>query len=317
MSNATKTLALAFVGSLALVGLVTWTGGSPASEAFRGTVIALDTADVAALVVQDPDEEAPVRLARAEGGWTVGRGEEGPRYPAEAASVRRALEALGALRASAVVTRQPEKHARFAVDSTGTTVTALDDDGDVLARLVVGRVSFASQQPRTYVRPADDPSVFEVEGMLASRLNRDLEAWREKRVWTLDRAALTRIDFAYPADSAFSIERAVGEAAWVSEGDTLQAGVVGQLVDELAALDAAGFAEDLDPEAFGTARYTLRLHLDGGEARELRLRPADGEEDTRYLVAASGYPYVFEVRKRTWDNRVLKARSALLREGDE
>lgn len=313
MSNATKTLAFVFVSTLVLTGLVTWMDGPAASEAFRGTVVTLDTAEVATLVVQDPDEEAPVRLARAEDGWTVSRGEGKPQYPAGAAPVEEALEALRTLRASAVVTRQPERHARFDVDSTGTTVTAFDEDGEALAGLVVGRVSFANQQPRTYVRPADDPSVFEVEGLLASRFNRDLEAWRDKRIWTLDRAALTRIDFEYPADSSFSIERVATGAgrAWVSAGDTLKTGQVGQLIDELATLDAVGFAEDLTPEDFGEAIYALRLHFDEGGERVLRLRPAG--DDAWYVVAASGYPYVFEVRQGTWERRVLRARAELLR----
>lgn len=315
MTNATKTLGVLFVGLTALTGLTAWLQGPSASEAFRRTLVALDTAAVQTLIVQPTPDEAPVRLARADAGWTVQRGPDGPAYPADAEAVRRALDALAALRANAVVTRQPEKHARFQVDSTGTWVTARDADGNALAELVLGRMHFAQRrQPNTYVRPAAEPAVYEVEGMLNTRFNNDVEGWRAKRVWSLDRSRITRIELDYPADSAFAIERATTAAgtAWLSRGDTLQTGAVGQLLDELATLDAAGFADDLTPEAFGAAPYLVRLHLDNGTQRAVRLRPAEDDASV-YRAVATDYPYVFEVRASTWDRRVLQGRAALLR----
>lgn len=315
MSNATKTLSAVFVGLLVLTGLTEWLGSPSASEAFQRTVVTLDTAEVQTLVVDEPGDTAPIRLSRSADGWTVTRGTDGTPYPASRSAVERALETLSTLQANAVVTRQSSKYARFEVDSTGTAVTAVDADGDALAELVVGRSSFANRRPNTYVRPVGDPSVYEVGGVLTSRLGKDVEGWREKRVWRLVRRAVTQIDFEYPADSAFSMQRVMADSAsaWVSAGDTLRPGTVGQLLDELATLDATGFAENLTPDTFGEARYTLRLHFDGGAQRVLRLRPSDEEAEAGYYATASDYPYVFEVRRSTWDDRVLKSRADLLR----
>jgi len=319
MTNATKTLAALFVGLTVLTGLTAWMEGPAASDAFQRSLVTVDTAAVQALAVRTPEAALSVRLARtADAGWAVQRGADGPTYPADAEAVQRALDALGTLRARAVVTRQPEKHARFQVDSTGTIVTALDDEGSALAELTIGRTSFTQRrQPNTYVRPSDAPAVYEVDGLLGTRFNKDVEAWREKRVWTLDRSRIAQVAFKYPADSAFSIERVttVGGSTWASRGDTLQTAAVGPLLDELARLDATGFVEDQTPDAFGDPLYTLRLGMENGAQRVLRLRPAE-DDDNAYWTVASDYPYVFTVRASTWDQRVLNGRSALLRATD-
>lgn len=318
MSNATKTLALVFVGLLVLTGLVQWMSSPSASEAFQRDVIALDTAAVQTLVIDNPSRDAPVRLTRSDGPWRVQSG-EGSAYPASAEAVRRALGTLSTLNVNALVTRQESKHARFQVDSTGTTVTALGRDDQNLARLIVGKPTFTGrQQANTYVRPAGEASVYEVESFLPSQLNKDVEEWRDKSVWSLDRTAITQVDFEYPADSAFTMTKSTAQTgtAWTSTGDTLRTGAVGQVINQITDLRASGFAEGGSPDAFGDALHTLRIHLGSGQQKVIRLKPS-AENEATYRATATDYPYVFEVRKSTWDRQVLRSRSALLQQGSE
>jgi hypothetical protein len=237
------------------------------------------------------------------------------------------------LQVSAVATRQPDKHPRYGVDSTGTTITMLGADDAPLGRLIVGRTQMRRpqgggqrQNPMqrrrrpgtliTYVRAPDRPDVYAVEQSLRTLASRSLEDWRDKQVWALDRSQIQQIDFRYPADSSFTIRRtAQGDTSaapdrWVSAGDTLSRSSASSLLRTLSTLQADGFVNDRSPSDVGTAPYTIELQLSDGTQRALHIRP--GPEGEPYVATADGYPYVVELQKANWDRSVLKGRSALL-----
>ncbi|MFB6097934.1 MAG: DUF4340 domain-containing protein [Salinibacter sp.] len=333
MTNATKTLALLFAGTLALAFASSWTWTPGASAAFQQELLAVDSSAVQAVRVERPDRTS-LRLKRTGNGWSVAPADTSVSYPANDRSVRQLLSTLPSLQVSAVVTRQSDKHPRYGVDSTGTTITMLGEGGEELGQLIVGRMRIRRSQsggrrrtpmrrrrrggtPITYVRSPGQPDVYSVEQSLRSITGRSVEDWRDKQIWGLSRRDVQRVDFRYPADSSFTIKRVVPndtsatQDAWVSAGDTLSQSKVSSMLRTLTAPEADGFAENMSPQNFGKAKYTIRLHLADGTTRTLQLRP--GSNDQQYLATAKGYPYVVEFRSRTWDRAVLRGRSAYLK----
>lgn len=335
MTNATKTLALLFAGTLALALATSWSWSTTSSAAFQEELLAVDTSAVQAVRIER--SQAPsVRLERTSDGWVVAPSDTSVTYPASSSSVNRLLRTLPTLQVSAVATRQPDKHPRYGVDSTGTTIAMLGADDAPLGRLIVGRTQIRRPQsgrqnqnplqrqrrrgtPVTYVRAPDKPDVYSIEQSLRSLTARSVEDWRDTKIWAVDRSQIQGIDFRYPADSSFTMERvspsdtAAGPDAWVSAGDTLSQTDVSSMLRALSSLQADGFAEDMRPEDAGEALYTIRLHLpeqQSGSPRTLQLRPAAEEE--QYWATAEGYPYVAELQKSRWDRTVLKSRDALL-----
>jgi hypothetical protein len=330
MTNATKTLSIVFVGTLALSLAASWRW-EPASAAFEEELLAVDTSAVQAVRIASP-ERPTVRLERADAGWTVAPADTTAAYPASTRAVNRLLSTLPSLQVGAVATRQPRKHPRYGVDSTGTTVTMLGTEDAPLGRLIVGRTQFRTSQagrqrrsplqrrrrggtPITYVRPPEQPDVYSVEHSLRTVSGRSVDDWRDKSIWAVSRADVQRIDFRYPADSAFTVRRvapadsAAAQRAWVSAGDTLSQSEVSPALRMLTAPRASAFANSLSPNDLGAPLYTLRLHLSSGARRTLRLFRAPG---SFYRATADGYPYVAEVRRGRWDRSVLRGRSAFL-----
>lgn len=332
MTNATKTLALIFAGTLALALATSWSWSTTSSAAFQEELLAVDTSAVQAVRIER--SQAPsLRLERTSDGWAVAPSDTSATYPASVQSVTQLLSTLPALQVSAVATRQPDKHPRYGVDSTGTTIAMLGADDEPLGRLIVGRTQIRRPQsgrqsqnplqrqrrrgtPITYVRSPDKPDVYSIEQSLRSLTSRSVEDWRDPQIWAVDRSQIQRIDFRYPADSSFTVERVsrsdttAGPDAWVSAGDTLSRSDVSSMLRMLSSPQADGFVENMTPEDFGEALYTMRLQLTDGSRHTLRLRPDPTGE--QYRAAAEGFPYVAELQKSRWDRSVLKGRDALL-----
>lgn len=333
MTNATKTLALLFAGTLVLALATTWSWSTTSSAAFQEELLAVDTSAVQAVRIERPDGPS-VRLERTSDGWSVTPSDTSVTYPASSQAVRQVLNTLPTLEVGAVATRQPDKHPQYGVDSTGTTVTMLGAEDEPLDQLIVGRTRFRRPQsgaqsqnplrrrrrrgtPITYVRAPDRPDVYSIEQPLRSVTSRSVDDWRDKKIWGVARSNIQQIDLRYPADSSFTIQRVASSDtsttsdAWVSAGDTLSQSEVSSMLRILSSPRADGFAETTSPDDFGEAQYEVRLQLTDGSQRSIRLRPVPNAQ--RYLAVADGFPYVVELQQRRWDRSVLRGRSALLK----
>lgn len=335
MTNATKTLAIVFAATLALALASTWGGSSSSSAAFQGQLLSVDTSAVQAVRIERSGAPS-VRLEQADGGWSVAPADTTATYPASSESVNRLFSSLPALEVNAVTTRQPDKHPRYGVDSTGTRVTLLGAGDEPLGNLIVGRTEMQRPQSQgrqqnpmqrmrqgtaiTYVRQPDRPDVYSVEQSLRSITDRSITDWRDKRLWALDRSAIRQVDFTFPGDSSFTMKRAApsdtaatgAPDTWLSAGDTLATTEVSSLLRTLSTPRADGFVENTSPEDFGEAPYKVLVQTADGSRRTLRLRPASGGEN--YVAAADAFPYVVELDKNQWDDAVLQGRSALLKD---
>lgn len=311
MTNATKTLFIIFISLAVLTALVKWTSGPSSSEAFRSTLVNVDTAQVNKIRIEQPAENRTVILQEENPSeWMVAKDGGGKQYEADRDAIRRALSSLTGLNVRAVVTRDPQKFTRYKVDSTGIKVS-LFRDGDLLSSIVIGAPQFISQREfNNYVRPANEEAVYSVEGYLESMFNRNFDQWRDKQVWEIDRENITRVDFLLPADSSYSIER-VDEQHWISRGDTLSRPQINSLLGRLSSLRAGGFVDSLSTSTFGTERYAIQLQLEDGPQRTIRLKP-DDHDDSRFITVASDFPYVFTLNRSSWGSTVLKAREELL-----
>jgi hypothetical protein len=335
MTNATKTLALVFAGSVALALATSWTWSSTSSAAFQSNLLAVDTSAVQAVRIDRAGGPA-LRLERTDRGWTVAPADTAATYPASAQAVDDLLRTLPNLSVGAVTTRQPDKHPRYGVDSTGTRIAMLGSGGKTLSELIVGRTRMRRPErqgraqspmqrmrrgrgtPVTYVRAPDRPDVYSVERAFRSVTGRSVEDWRDKQIWAVDRSQIRRIDLRYPSDSSFTIRRAApsdtASAAapdtWLSAGDTLQTNAVSSMLRTLSSPTADGFVEGTTPDALGDPLYTVRLQTADGSRRALRLRP--GPDGQHYVATADGFPYVVQLRKSQWDD-VLRGRSGLLK----
>lgn len=335
MTNATKTLAIIFVGTLVLALASTWSWSGSSSAAFQSDLFSVDTSAVEAVRIDRPNGPS-IRLERADSGWSVTPSDTSAAFPASPGAVADLLNTLPSLQVNAVATRQAERHPRYGVDSTGTTITVLGAGDETLEALLVGRTRVRGPQsqgqsqnpmqrmqrprgtPITYVRHPERPDVYSIEQSLQSITSRSAEDWRDKRIWAVDQSEIQRIDFTFPGDSSFTMRRtapddtasAVGPATWVSEGDTLSNTETSPMLRTLSAPEADGFATGMSPDGVGAAVYSVRIQLADGSEHTLDLRPAPS--GNAYLGTAEGFPYVARLQMEPWNRTVLQGRSGLL-----
>lgn len=308
MTNATKTLSAIFVIVLLLnLGNLAFSGGS-ISAALASKVIEFDKSAVNQIIVKQPDKPQIV-LEKTGDRWEV-LGENDHRFEADSQAVKQALEQGQNLKIKSLATRNEDKFSRFQVDSTGTRVEFFKD-AKKLAGLIVGKFNFVSQREfNTYLRSTDKNEVFAVEGFVSAAFNKDMDGWRNKRVWDFERDAIQQIDFIYPADSSFTITR-IESGAWMSESDTLKKTAVNSTLTNLSTLRAQGFDVEKDLNTFGQATFTITVHLDSGQKRNLMIRGQD-EDGAHFLAKADDFEYVFTLGRENTQRNVLISRSALV-----
>jgi hypothetical protein len=339
MTNATKTLAVLFAATLALAVASSWSWSGSSGASFRTKLLPVDTSAVQAMRIAQGDGPT-VRLQKADDGWTVRPDDAESSYPAQTSSVDRLLNTLPSLPVKAVATRQTDKHPRYGVDSTGTTVTLLGSGDEELGALLVGRTEFRSRNESdgksspmqrmrrqgtniTYVRAPDRPDVYSVEADLESMVTKSVTDWRDKTIWgvaesDIQRVQLTTAGDSAAADTSVRFQRAVPsdtaaspKPTWISNGDTLSTDAVSSVLTTVASPRASGFAEATTPDELSDPIHTVRLTLSDGTKRTLTLYPDPSSTDT-YLATASDYPYVARIQKRRWED-VFKPRSTFLK----
>jgi hypothetical protein len=339
MTNATKTLALVFAATLALAVASSWSWSGSSGASFQTELLPVDTSAVQAVRIAQGNGPT-VRLQKADDGWTVSPDDGSASYPAQASSVDRLLNTLPSLPVKAVATRQTDKHPRYGVDSTGTTVTLLGSGDEDLGALLVGRTEFRSRNDSdgksspmqrmrrqgtniTYVRTPDRPDVYSVEADLESMVTKSVTDWRDKTIWgvaesDIQRVQLTTTGDSAAADTSVRFQRAVPsdtasspKPTWISDGDTLSTDAVSSVLTTVSSPRASGFAEETSPKNLSGPTHTVRLRLSDGSEHTLTLYPDPTSSDT-YLATASDYPYVARIQKRRWDD-VFKPRSTFLK----
>jgi len=309
MTQATKTLSIIFIVLLTLSVLAGFYGNRDSSEVFRSQLTTFDPGTINRIEINNPKQEHTIVLSRRDDKWFAAKSSGTREYEADQNIAEQTLADFSDLKINSLVTRDPEKFTRFRVDTTGTRVSFYNNEIPA-EEVIVGAPQVVSQREfNTYLRLTGSNEVYSVEGFLNAGINRDLDGWRDKEVWNIDRDSITRVEFAYPADSSFSISK-IESGKWVSEGDSLDESKTNRLLRQISSLNASGFTGSPDLSQFGEALYTIRTQTEDGNIRTLQIKPGT-ENENHYEITASGYPYVFTVQKSAWDASVLRTREEL------
>ena len=309
MTNATKTLAALFVVLLVVAGFMKFSQSSSSSKELLDNVITVDTAKVNRITIHIPNKKTTV-LSKKGKKWNVKQG-NGDTYPANSSTIKNIITNVNQMKPVSIVTRNPRQYTRYEVDSTGTRVDFQNGNNN-LASVYFGRFQMSGQRtPETYVRAANKKTVFLVNGFLSRNFSRNLDDWRNKQVWRYSQSNVTQVDMIYPADSSYTFVRGGSGNTWLYGTDTLKSGAVQMMLSTITRLNVDGFDNNEKPSDLTHPLYSIRIHIKGGETRELHLTPGAKDNKDNFLVTASDYPYVGKVRKSTYFDDVLKPLSQL------
>jgi hypothetical protein len=239
-------IAIGAVAFFVLLGLTLWAVSNRDRQPSRSGEIPsveLDKAAITALEVTRPENERVV-LSSVDGVWRV---TEPLDAAADQNNVESALNRLADLRVTRVVATKPENYARLQVDDASAVQVIVKAGEDTLARLMVGKYG----NGMTMVRIDDHTEVFGASGSLRYAFDRELKAWRDRQVVSVEAANVQTIRFESP-NGTFQFQRE-GEGWTALEGqEALGAFDPKQVTGSLstaARLTASGFAPEETSEA--------------------------------------------------------------------
>jgi len=104
----------------------------------------------------------------------------------------------------------------------------------------------SSQSASTYARLADDNVVYSVDGFLSMNVNRNMDSFRSHNVVNGNKADWSRLEFTYPNDSSFVLEKQ-SEGKWHIGSEDANAADVDNFLNALQHLTHYKFAVQLPP----------------------------------------------------------------------
>lgn len=236
-------VAIGTVAFLALLGGTLWAvatrDDSPVDEASELPSVELDRDAVTSIEIARPKGEGTdlVILSNVDGDWRVTSPLDAE---ADANNVESALNRLTEMSPTGVIATRPENYARLEVDDAQAIKVVVHAGEAAPVQFRIGKYSNGV----TMVRIDDRAEVFGVRGSVRFPFDRDLAAWRNRKVTDLQVSDVQEIAFASD-EGAFGFGRQDG--SWVpAEGQKairdFDPKKVEGLVSTAARLIASGFA---------------------------------------------------------------------------
>jgi hypothetical protein len=258
-------IAIGAVVFVALLGLTLWAvnrGKRQPTSASEVPTVEIDKDAVTSLEVTRPGNDTVV-LSKLEGSWRVTKPLDAE---ADQTNVESALNRLAELRLARIVATQPENYARLQVDEPNAVEVIVSAGDETLATLMIGKYA----DGMTMLRLDDRTEVFGASGSLRYAFDRELKAWRNRRIVTEEADAVQSIQFESP-NGSFAFERATD--GWIATQSKKALGdfdpkKVSGLVSTAARLTASGFAaEDVSEARAGLTepKATVTMMLSGDE----------------------------------------------------
>jgi len=270
------------------------------------TLSGLDTANVVAITINQPDDTT--RLERTSEGWQLTKPLD---WPANYRFVEQALKRVADMRIESEVSSNPERFGEYGVDSTGLSITLETKKKSV--DLVLGGTHFASSN--SYARLANGESVYLVRGNAKPIFKRNSENWRNKKIVKTPEESMIRF-----TTEEYSLRRGA-ESNW-----ELATPREGEAVDETGMKRWFGSVVRLSAVSFAKAEQTAGLNwnkpdnwfefeTDNGTVTHLRfIKDPNGE---RYFALKNDEPTVYVVSKSIYDQIFVSLRNAVLATQEE
>ncbi len=264
------------IGVLALLVLVylgiEFFGKKPRSKSFKAEIVTIDTAKVTRILIDGRDEN--LELIKEQNAWKVSIG-DGKFAEAQKSSVKGTLNSLLTIKPSRVAAKSPEKWKEYQVDTSGTRIQVFEGSKNTLD-LVIGRFGFdqqalqqqqmmggrgGMQQFYSYVRPYKENSVYVAENFMGMSINARSGDFRNKKMLSLTTDSIASIQFNYPADSAFVLNRE--DDKWSIFGVSADSASVAEYLSDIRYINGTDFVDDVPPTALVSPTVSLRIVQNG------------------------------------------------------
>ncbi len=263
-------------------------------RSFRSRMVDADTSRITSIVIYPKaDKENAIELERASGGWKVISGTN--MFHADEMMVRNMLTILAGMKPQRLAATEKSRWGEFDVTDSLATRVKLYTGKKLATHLYVGRFSYQppkNQNPynygqqgtmSTFVRLADEKSVYSVEGFLGMSFGRSVNDFRKKVVLRFNKDDLSRISFTYPADSSFALVKEGNQ--WTIDGVVCDSVSAAGYINALSSISSSYFADDQKPLK-EQADFTLKVE-GNNFVSSIVVKAFESDAAERYLITSS------------------------------
>ena len=316
-----RTLLLIFIGLAALFTLSRLSRVREGDRSLMSELAVIDTSRVSTFSIFPASESGrEIKFTREGPDWRIASGDLNA--PASSQAVRSLLAEIGSLEAEQLVARDPDRWVEFqVVDSLGTRIL-IKEGSRVVVDLIAGR--FQYQPPpqgnynmygqnqgsgRTYIRLSGEDEVYSVDGFFALSVNQGFDRWRDQTLSRINKTALSRIRFDYPADSGYVAQNA--ESGWMVAGLPADSASMDHYLNRITRTSLTEFEDSYRP--VGDADY--RLTLEGDQFKPVVIRAFSAEDSTFVINSSQNPESWFRVGDLERFSGIFPGSSSLLPEG--
>ena len=219
---------------------------------------------------------------------------EKPKYKADAERAKNVIEKLGKLKATSLISTNPEKQNTYQVGQLSKHVKLYNSAGKVVADIHIGKNG--PDMFSTYVRREGENEVYLVSEHIGAVIPADVMSWRDKKIWNVMPDLVSGFSVKRPGkNESFSVVKN-GEGKWQlssPEESGLDSSKVEDLVKKISKVDANRFALVMENSETGFDKPSLELKISTTDGANYKLLV--GKEDKQ------GYLYA---RLESGDNQV-------------
>ena len=226
-------------------------------------------------------------LTKSGGQWLV---ESMDNYPADQQGVKDILEKAGEFKMLDLISKNPDKQAKFEVDSSGVETKFLDSSNKVLAHVFIGKTT--SSFLDSYIRKDE---VYKAKGYLKSTFDKGSRTWKTRKIFAFNKGDVTalamkseveEIELQLDSEGKWQMLKPIVSLAKKSEID--------QILNSLSTLETDDFVDGEDFESTSAITATLN---DGSQ----RILMTADEDGGKHPAKRDGGKQIFALYKYNRD----------------
>ena len=213
-------------------------------------------------------DSATTILAKSSGQWLV---ESMDNYPADQQGIEEILKQVKEFKMLDLISKNPEKQAKFEVDSSGVEAKFLNSGSTILAHVFIGKTT--SSFLDSYIRKDGSDEVYKAKGYLKSTFDKGSRTWKNRKIFAFNKGDVTtlsmkseveEIELQLDSEGKWQMFKPIVSLAKQSEID--------QILNTLSSLETDDF---IDSESFESTS-TITATLNDGSQRILMTADEDG-----------------------------------------
>lgn len=291
----TKTLIilLLILGGIYLVTKLT----EKEDRTFRSEMVTIDSAEVTKMLIMPKlgSDGQEVILSKTGSEWKLES--DGKTYKADPTSIKNILAELMRMKSERVAAVEEIKWDQYEVsDSTGTRIQ-LFNNNKMISDLYVGKFEYTqpkgpqnpNQQNRgkmsTYVRPAEDNSVYVVDGFIKMSIQPNVNAYRDKTLFSANKDDITKITYNYSNNNNFVLTKENG--IWLLDGMPTDSIKTSLYLNKLSKVTSSNFIDDVEPFSNVPA---FRIKIEGNNILPAELNAFPADSTNKFVITSTRVP---------------------------